>query len=194
VFTRCWVAKRIFGSVAVPGQYLTSYSPPAPANFDFCPRSSRCPPSHPFPPYALPFAPNLHTANFHAQFCNNIMLPKRFTQTGVSEQHYTDLESRYPKNMPCKKCVHVYGNPSPSITIDIPGKYALWTSAAPCVRRTLQVSLCAPREPYLRLPYCAYFTGLCDLPTELWTGRCAGPVTCDLLTSLGETQSSIIRR
>jgi hypothetical protein len=37
---------------------------------------------------------------FHAQFRNNIMLPKRFTQAGISEQHYTDLESRYPKNMP----------------------------------------------------------------------------------------------
>jgi hypothetical protein len=83
-------------SGAVLNQLLAS----RPANFSSCPRSYRCPPSHPISPYALPFAPNLHTANFHAQFRNNIMLPKRLTQTGVSEQHYTDLESRYPKNMP----------------------------------------------------------------------------------------------
>jgi hypothetical protein len=53
----------------------------------------------PFHLHALPFAPNLHTANFHAQFRNSIMLPKQLTRTCVSVQQDTDLEIRYTKNM-----------------------------------------------------------------------------------------------
>jgi hypothetical protein len=72
------------------------------------------------------------------------MLPKRFTQTGVCEQQYTDLESRYPKNMPCNKCVHVYGNPTPSIT-----------------NSTLALSKSIPKPCYKQ------YTGLFKIDTEM---------------------------
>jgi hypothetical protein len=54
------------------------------------------------------------------------------------------------------------------------------TSRAAFTASLLDIAESRSREPCRRLPYFAFSAGLCDLPTELWTGRCAGPVTSDL--------------